>query len=106
MDFVTQLVVGLSTGLLASLFADGTLSRVGHNLVNGVLGAFLASWLVAVLNLQIPVSGSIGPILVALSGAIGLLLVLGAARQARRGWDRWTRGSTRTRAWRSVPRAR
>jgi len=106
MDFLMELIVGLSTGLLASLFADGAPSRIGRNLVNGVLGAFFASWLVAGLSLRIPISGGVGPVLVALSGAIGLLLFLRAARYARRGWDRWTRDASRSRAWRSVPRAR
>jgi len=106
MDFLTVLVVGLSTGLLASLFADGTFYGIARNLINGVLGAFLASWLVAGLHLAMPISGGGGPVLVALAGAIGLLLVLRAAQLARRGWDRWTRDSSRSRAWRSVPRAR
>jgi len=106
MDFLTILVVGLTTGLLASLFAGGGLHGIARNLVNGVLGAFLASWLVAGLNLRMPISGGGGPILVALIGAIGLLLFLRAAQQARRGWDRWIRDSSRSRAWRSVPRAR
>ena len=107
MDFTTVLVVGAITGLLASLFmGGGALFGIGRNILNGVVGAFCASWLFGGLNLRAPMEGSGGPILVALSGAIGLLLLQRGWHHARRGWDRWTRSSSRSRAWRSVPRAR
>jgi len=106
MDFISVFAVGLTTGLVASLFARGTLFGIGRNIVNATLGAFVASWLVGGLSRGAPSEGSSGAILVALIGAIGLLLLQHAAQLGRRSWDRWTRSTSRSRAWRSVPRIR
>ena len=105
MTFITVLVIGLTTGLLASLFMGGASYRIARNIAGAVVGAFLATWLFGGVNTGALVGGRDGPILVAFMGAVGLLLVLRMLRPAWRAGERWTRSATRSRAWRSVARS-
>lgn len=102
MDFLTVLVVGLVTGLLASLFLGRGANRFARDGINGLLGAFLASWIVAGFNLRVPIEGNGGSAAVALLGAVAVLLLQRAAHLARRGWDRSSRTTTQSRTWRSA----
>jgi uncharacterized membrane protein YeaQ/YmgE (transglycosylase-associated protein family) len=78
------IVVGVVAGLLAGLVVKGYGFGLIGNLVVGVLGAFLAGWLLP----QLGVSFSVGnplltSILYATIGAVVLLLLVGLVRRAR-----------------------
>jgi uncharacterized membrane protein YeaQ/YmgE (transglycosylase-associated protein family) len=73
MDLLTWLFVGLVAGYGASRIINGTgLGIVGDILV-GIGGAVVGGFLVQKLQVQMPVHGLLGVILVALAGAIVLL---------------------------------
>lgn len=76
MNLITWLIVGLIAGFGASRIVNGTGLGILGNLIVGVLGAFIGGALVEKLELKVPISGLLGVILVALLGAIVLLLVV------------------------------
>jgi uncharacterized membrane protein YeaQ/YmgE (transglycosylase-associated protein family) len=84
MDFLTLLVVGFIAGLLASLAVGGVGYGLLGDIVIGIVGAFLGSWLFGVLHIQVPFRGIGGTIFVAFIGAVVLLLILRAVRKGRR----------------------
>jgi uncharacterized membrane protein YeaQ/YmgE (transglycosylase-associated protein family) len=84
MDFLTLLVVGLVAGLLASLAVGGVGYGLLGDIVIGIVGAFLGSWLFGALHIRVPFSGIGGTIFVAFIGAVVLLLILRAIRSGRR----------------------
>ena len=84
MDLLTLLIVGLVAGLLASVAVGGVGYGLLGDIVIGVLGAFIGSWLFTVLRIRVPVAGLGGTVLVAFIGSVVLLLVLRAIRQTRR----------------------
>jgi len=83
-DLITLLVVGLIAGLLASFAVGGVGYGIVGDIVIGIVGAFVGSWLFGALGVQVPFSGLGGTILVAFIGAVVLLLVLRAVRGRRR----------------------
>ena len=83
MDLLTLLVVGLVAGLLASLAVGGVGYGILGDIVIGIVGAFLGSWLFGALHIQVPISGLGGTIFVAFIGAVVLLLVLRAIRKGQ-----------------------
>jgi uncharacterized membrane protein YeaQ/YmgE (transglycosylase-associated protein family) len=83
MDFLTLLVVGLVAGLLASLAVGGVGYGLLGDIVIGIVGAFLGSWLFGALHIRVPFSGIGGTIFVAFIGAVVLLLILRALRRSR-----------------------
>ena len=83
MDLLTLIVVGLIAGLLASLVVGGTGFGLLGDIVIGIIGAFLGSWLFRELNIRVPFSGLGGTIFVAFIGAVVLLLVLRIFRRSR-----------------------
>ncbi len=83
MDLVTLLIVGLVAGLLARFAVGGLGYGLLGDLVIGVAGAFLGSWLFQALRVRNPVSGIAGTILVAFIGAVLLLVILRAIRPRR-----------------------
>jgi len=84
MDFLTLLVVGLIAGLLASLAVGGVGYGILGDIVIGIIGAFLGSWLFSVLRVRVPFGGIGGTIFVAFIGAVVLLLLLRVIRKGRR----------------------
>lgn len=84
MDILTLLLVGLVAGLLASWFVGGIGYGIVGDIVVGVVGAFLGSWLFRVLHVNNPVRGLAGSILVAFIGSVVLLLIVRAIRPRRR----------------------
>lgn len=84
MDILTLLLVGLVAGLLASWAVGGIGYGILGDIVVGIIGAFLGSWLFRVLNIRNPVGGLPGTILVAFIGSVVLLLILRAIRPPRR----------------------
>lgn len=84
MDILTLLIVGLIAGLLASFAVGGVGYGLLGDIVIGIVGAFLGSWLFGVLQIRAPFSGLASTIFVAFIGAVVLLLVLRLLRGARR----------------------
>lgn len=81
MDLLTLLIVGLVAGLLASLAVGGVGYGILGDIVIGIVGAFVGSWLFTVLNVRVPFGGLGGTIFVAFIGAVVLLLVLRVIRR-------------------------
>jgi uncharacterized membrane protein YeaQ/YmgE (transglycosylase-associated protein family) len=69
------LVVGLVAGVLASMVIGSGLGMLG-NIVVGVVGAFVGSWLFRAAGWSAPWHGLAGTIFVAFVGAMILLVVL------------------------------
>jgi len=84
MDIVTLLIVGLVAGLLASVAVGGAGYGLLGDIVIGIIGAFLGSWLFGVLRVRVPFGGLGGTIFVAFIGSVVLLLVLRLLRRGRR----------------------
>jgi len=82
MNLITLLVVGLVAGLLASYAVGGVGYGLLGDIVIGVIGAFLGSWLFSTLGVGVPISGIGGTILVAFIGAVVLLLLLRVLRRS------------------------
>jgi uncharacterized membrane protein YeaQ/YmgE (transglycosylase-associated protein family) len=83
MDILTLLIVGLVAGVLATWAVGGIGYGILGDIVVGIVGAFLGSWLFRVLNIRNPVAGLAGTILVAFIGSVVLLLILRAVRSRR-----------------------
>jgi len=83
MDFLTWIIVGLVAGLLASYAIGGIGYGLLGDIVVGVVGAVLGSWLFGQFDLHAPFSGLPGVTFVAFVGAVVLLLVLKALRSTR-----------------------
>jgi uncharacterized membrane protein YeaQ/YmgE (transglycosylase-associated protein family) len=90
MDIITWIIVGLIAGVLASLVVGGTGYGIIGDVVVGIVGAFVGSWIFRELHLSVPLSGLAGTILVAFVGAVVLLLLLHVVYRSRwrsyRGW--------------------
>jgi uncharacterized membrane protein YeaQ/YmgE (transglycosylase-associated protein family) len=84
MDFFTLLVVGLVAGLLASIAVGGVGYGLLGDIVIGIIGAFLGTWLFGALHLKAPFSGLGSTIFVAFIGSVVLLLLLRVIRRGRR----------------------
>ena len=76
MDILTWLIVGLVAGVLASLIMGGTGFGIIGDIIIGIAGAFVGSWVLAKLGTGVPISGLPGTILVAFIGAVLLLFLL------------------------------
>jgi uncharacterized membrane protein YeaQ/YmgE (transglycosylase-associated protein family) len=75
-------VVGLIAGWLASAVVGGGYGIIG-DIVVGVVGAFLGSYLFSALGVASPIGGLAGTIFIAFIGAIVLLLLLRLISRAR-----------------------
>lgn len=84
MDILTWLIVGLVAGLLASALVGGIGYGLLGDIIVGIAGAFVGGWLFTALDIRMPVAGLPGTILVALIGAVVLLVVIGAIRPGAR----------------------
>jgi uncharacterized membrane protein YeaQ/YmgE (transglycosylase-associated protein family) len=82
MPFLTWIIVGLIAGLLASLVMGGTGLGLIGDIIIGIVGAFVGSWIFDRLGVASPFGGLGGVIFVAFIGAVVLLFVL---RLIRRG---------------------
>jgi len=99
MGFLTLVVVGLLAGLLAGRFFGGVGYGLRNDIVIGVAGALLGSWLLGALAVGVPFS-LVGSILIPFSGAVAVLLLLRVVNDARRTRDRWTRSPPSSSPWR------
>jgi len=99
MHFFTLIIVGLLAGLLAGRFVGGAGYGLPSDILIGGAGALLGNWLLGALGVGVPFSLG-GSILVALSGAVAVLLLLRVVNDARRTRDRWTRSPPSSSPWR------
>lgn len=74
-SIIIFLVIGAVAGWLAGQVVKGHGFGLVGNIVVGIVGAFIAGWLLPMLNLGLP--GIIGSIIYAAIGAIILLFVIG-----------------------------
>ena len=84
-SIIVILLVGLIAGWLAGQIVQGTGFGLIGDIVIGIVGAFIASWLFPKLGIHIDASSLVREIIYATIGAILLLLIL---RLVRRG-GRW-----------------
>jgi len=85
------LFVGLVAGWLAGQIVQGTGFGLIGDLIVGILGAFIGSWLLPQLGIRLG-TGSISAIVNATIGAVLLLLVVRLVRGGGGGWQRsWWR---------------
>lgn len=75
---LTMLIVGLIAGALASFVLGGTGLGLIGDLIIGICGAFVGGWIFRRLELNVPVGGILGTILVAFVGAVVLLFIIKA----------------------------
>ena len=82
-SLLIMIVVGLVAGWLAGQVVRGYGFGVIGNIVVGILGAFVAAWLLPRLGVALPMIGSaiVSQILYSALGAIILLLVIGLFRR-------------------------
>jgi len=76
-SIVIILVIGAVAGWLAGLLFRGFGFGIIGNIVVGIIGGFIGTWLLAELSFTMPGSPIIAAILTALAGAIVLLAVIG-----------------------------
>lgn len=82
MDILTWIIVGLIAGVLASLLMGGTGYGLIGDIIIGIAGAFVGSWLFTRLGVSSPFGGLAGVIFVAFIGAVFLLFLLRLIRGA------------------------
>ncbi len=84
---ITILLVGFVAGLLAAVFVRGGGLGLLGDIVLGILGAFVGTWLFHQLHWHAPFAGLAGVITVAAIGAVIVLVLLRAIRRGTSG--RW-----------------
>jgi uncharacterized membrane protein YeaQ/YmgE (transglycosylase-associated protein family) len=84
MDILTWLIVGLISGVLASLLVGGY--GLIADIVVGIVGAFIGGWIFHAAGWTAPWGGLAGTVFVAFIGAVVLLLVLHLVGRSRAGW--------------------
>jgi uncharacterized membrane protein YeaQ/YmgE (transglycosylase-associated protein family) len=82
MDILTWLIVGLVAGLLASLIVGGSGYGILGDIVAGIAGAFVGSWLFRSAGWGSPFEGLAGVIFVAFIGAVVVLAIVHLLRGA------------------------
>ena len=76
------LIVGAIAGWLAGVIVKGHGFGLVGNIIVGIVGAFLAGWLLPMLGLNLGLSGILGSIIFALIGAVILLVIIGFFKRA------------------------
>lgn len=79
-QIVVWIVIGGLAGVLADAFVRGIALSLIEAIVVGILGAFVGGWLFGVLGISIG-RGFIADVIVALVGAVVLLLVVKLLRR-------------------------
>ena len=81
MGIVAALVIGAIAGWLAGLIDRGAGFGLIGNMVIGIIGALVASWVLPQLHVQLA-SGTLGAILDATIGAVIILVILALVKRA------------------------
>ncbi len=80
MDIIYTIIIGAASGWLAGLIRQGYGFGLLGNIVVGILGAFIGSWLFRQLNITIG-SGLVSLIVTSVIGALVLLFLIGLFRK-------------------------
>lgn len=78
---VVTLLIGAVSGWIAGQIKDGFGFGLLGNIVLGIIGAFVGSWLFAVLNIHIA-TGIVGTIITSVCGALLVLVIIGLVKKA------------------------
>lgn len=81
-SIIVILIVGAVAGWLAGQIVKGHGFGLVGNIVVGIVGAFLAGWLLPTLGLSLGLPGIVGSIIYAAIGAIILLFLIGLFKRA------------------------
>jgi len=81
MDILTWLIVGLVSGVLASLVVGGTGYGILGDIVVGIVGAFVGGYIFRTAGWGVPFAGIAGTIFVAFIGAVVLLVIIHLIRR-------------------------
>jgi uncharacterized membrane protein YeaQ/YmgE (transglycosylase-associated protein family) len=81
MGIIAALVIGAIAGWLAGLIVRGAGFGLIGNIVVGIIGALVASWLLPQLHVELA-TGTLGAILDATVGAVIILVILSLVRRA------------------------
>jgi uncharacterized membrane protein YeaQ/YmgE (transglycosylase-associated protein family) len=81
MGIIAALVIGAIAGWLAGLIVRGAGFGLIGNMVIGIIGALVASWVLPQLHIQLA-SGTLGAILDATIGAVIVLVILSLVKRA------------------------
>ena len=81
MGIIAALVIGAIAGWLAGLIVRGAGFGLIGNIVIGILGALVASWLLPQLHVELA-SGTLGSIINSTIGAVIILVILSLVRRA------------------------
>ena len=80
-SIVVWLIVGAIAGWLAGLIVRGAGFGLVANMVIGIIGALVASWILPQLHIELA-SGTLGAILDATIGAVIILVILALVKRA------------------------
>lgn len=83
MEVLMTLVIGAAAGWLGSLIWKGSSLGLIGNIIIGILGSFVGSWLLAKLNFSLG-SGLLGAILTGALGALVILIIINLITGNRR----------------------
>jgi uncharacterized membrane protein YeaQ/YmgE (transglycosylase-associated protein family) len=81
MGIIAALVIGAIAGWLAGLIVRGAGFGLIGNMVIGIIGALVASWVLPQLHIELA-SGTLGAILDATIGAVIILVILSLVKRA------------------------
>ena len=81
MGILAALIIGAIAGWLAGLIVRGAGFGLIGNIVIGILGALVASWLLPQLHVELA-SGTLGSIINSTIGAVIILVILSLVRRA------------------------
>ncbi len=76
MSLLFSILIGIAAGYLAGVIMKGRGFGLGVNLLVGIAGAIIGSWLLGELGIYFS-AGFIGRLITALIGAIVLLFIIG-----------------------------
>lgn len=76
MDILTWLIVGLVSGVLASMIVGGAGYGILGDIVVGIVGAFIGGYVFSHAGWHVPFAGLGGTIFVAFIGAVILLVII------------------------------
>lgn len=82
MDILTWLIVGLVSGVLASLVVGGTGYGILGDIIVGIVGAFVGGYIFRAAGWAVPFAGIAGTIFVAFIGAVVLLVIIHLIRRS------------------------